>query len=115
MSSIEKISDDLLEAFSLLEKAARIIERSAKILSSKNLESEQPWVPLAQAVEETGMSVRQMQETIRNKYWKHGKQYINTSQGIRPYYKVNPSEVQIWLQTSPEKRPPAKNKRARRS
>lgn len=113
--TIKDIAGELLKASLLLDEAAKILKTNAKILASKDCGLEEPWVPLRQAVKETGMSVRAMQTTIRDKLWEHGEHYINTSQGSSPRYKVDPLKVKEWRRISPEKRPPVKGRRASRS
>lgn len=113
--TIKDIAGELLKASFLLDEAAKILKKHAKILASKDCDFEEPWVPLRQAVKQTGMSVRAMQTTIRDRLWEHGEHYINTSQGSSPRYKVDPLKVKEWRRTSPEKRPPVKRKQASQS
>ncbi len=98
---------ELLETLLQTAHTAKAIAESALVLAEQlKAENTKQYVNLADAVSilGSGFSVSTLQAKCRDGSFKHGKHFINTSNGEKPNYLVNPNEVRKYFETPPERR-----------
>jgi hypothetical protein len=92
-------NETLIEALQTLKSA---IEAVTQVL--ERLEEERAWLPIKEAAPRLGVSDRWILERIRRGAYKHGVQFVNTSDGGRPNYLVSVAAIHKELSKPPEKR-----------
>ena len=94
----------MTEIQQILEAIARL-EKAVAELKQERLEQLQPqWQEVAEAAKSLGLSPRQIRARIRDGRWKHGREYVDTSDGAAPRYRVNLSAAAKRVALPPEKR-----------
>jgi hypothetical protein len=72
-------------------------------------EDDNKWITLEAAAAKLGdISVGMLKERCDDGRFKHGREFINSSDGKRGNYFVKVSAVRKYLETDPAKRPPVK-------
>lgn len=102
MTEIQQI----LEAIARLEAKLDALTGGTSGNTSSNPTPEPKWVSPAEAAIHTGLSAWQIRERIRDGRWRHGREYIDTSDGNQPRYRINVAAVSRFAATPPEKRHP---------
>ncbi|MGF1518139.1 MAG: hypothetical protein ACFCVB_10090 [Nodosilinea sp.] len=101
--------DELNLIKQLLLTHQQVAEAIAQVLTQKQLAAtEQKWVPLEDGAAALGpaFSAAKLREDINTGWLKHGKHYINTSNGKRPNYAVCVAALRKLYATPPEQRRP---------
>jgi hypothetical protein len=98
------MSPEILEVLVGLRKELAELRSEVAELRNQREKVAGRWVGLGEAADILGLSAWQMRDKIRSGEWRHGKEFINTSNGTRPSYKVNPDEVMKAVALPPEKR-----------
>ena len=102
MTEIQQI----LEAIARLEAKLDALSSGTDISPSPSPTPEPKWVSPTEASVYTGLSPWQIRERIRDGRWKYGREYIDTSDGTQPRYRINVAAVSRFAATPPEKRHP---------
>ncbi|MEC4894075.1 MAG: hypothetical protein SAL07_18885 [Oscillatoria sp. PMC 1051.18] len=77
------------------------IKRLLKELEEPSLER---WEKVSVAAEELGVTPKIIRSRIKNKEWKEGYHFIDTSTGLKPNYRVNIQAAKRFFQTTRAKR-----------
>jgi hypothetical protein len=105
------IEKEYLESLHATARAALLTAQSClKALELVQTEADDnKWVTLEAAAAKLGdISVGMLKERCDDGRFKHGREFINSSDGRRGNYFVKVSAVRKYLETDPAKRPPAK-------
>jgi len=94
---VKEVADQL---FSVIEQFTKTLERF-----NENLDKDR-WVPISQLPSYLGDGFRPyiVRSKIRNGEFQYGVHYIDTSNGQKPNYLVNPLEVERYYRVPPEYR-----------
>ncbi len=103
------MSKELVEALNTVAEASNELVKAIANLQSclQQISSQDPepeWMTLKEAVPKIGLTIRQMRDRINDGRWKHGKHYINVSDGLAPRYRVNCRAIDNIQALPPEKR-----------
>ncbi|MBP0006198.1 MAG: hypothetical protein J7642_21190 [Cyanobacteria bacterium SBC] len=97
---------DNTEILEQLTTTIEALQQSAAALRQaiEAIRAESEFVSVAEAAERLNTSVRWVRAQIAKGWWKHGREYRDTSNGDRPNYQICVAAVRRWLETPPEKR-----------
>ncbi|MCT7992390.1 hypothetical protein [Laspinema olomoucense] len=96
LETVAEVTNELVKAIANLQSCLQEI--------SKSEQSSPEWMTLTEASPKVGLSIRQMRDRINDGRWKHGKHYINVSDGMAPRYRVNCRAIDNVQALPPEKR-----------
>lgn len=97
VQQVGQATNALVDAIANLQSCLEQLNNSVKEQSAE-------WVTLNEASPKVGLSIRQMRDRINDGRWKHGKHYINVSDGAAPRYRVNCRAIATIQSLPPEKR-----------
>ncbi|MCT7958935.1 hypothetical protein [Laspinema palackyanum] len=102
------MSKELTEALETVAQATNelvvAIANLQSCLQQIKTQEQSEWMTLTEASPKLGLSIRQMRDRINDGRWKHGKHYINVSDGVAPRYRVNCRAIDNVQSLPPEKR-----------
>ncbi len=103
------IDPEILESLRLTAEANKASAEACLDLIRilQQAEQDNKWIPLNEAADRlgSGISAEMLKDRCTDGRFKHGKHFINTSDGKKGNYLIKVSAVRQYLETDPSRRP----------